>query len=276
MWNVGYHLDRARGAVVREVYRALLPLIVGRRTTNDSQLEWDVFTYSGEASLPEQVASARSFLRHVGRPASFTIVSDGSYSARSLSHLRRLDPLITVCHATEFLPAEIEPELRDYLSNHPTGKQLALILSLPRDRPALYFDSDVLFFPGARSMTALKTQMALYLCDCQFAGDERLLRHPNEKAGPVNTGLLFFFRRPDWSRALERFRQLHAPPSFFTNQTLTHLAMHASGAEPLDPGKFVLSLDDQFLFRDRYARAGIALRHYVNPVRHKFWSSLVG
>jgi hypothetical protein len=37
----------------------------------------------------------------------------------------------------------------------------------------------------------------------------------------------------------------------------------------------VLQLDDQCEFRDRYAAPGLVLRHYVNPVRHKFWTSLM-
>jgi hypothetical protein len=50
--------------------------------------------------------------------------------------------------------------------------------------------------------------------------------------------------------------------------------MSAAGAAPLDPVKFVLQLDDQFELSDRYASPGLVLRHYVNPVRHKFWSTL--
>jgi hypothetical protein len=275
MWNFGYHFARARGAFIRRVYRALLPTIVRQPITNESQLDIDVFTYSGEATLPEQVASARSFLKYVGRPASFTIVSDGSHSERSISLLSKVDPLIRVVNATEFLPSDVAPELRDYLSQHPTGKQFALSLSLPKERPALYFDSDVLFFPGGRAISNLKTETAFYLRDCQFAGDDRLLRSSGERSNPVNTGVLLIFRRPDWSLALQRFRELNGPPNFFTNQTLTHLAMHANGAQPFDPEKFVLQLDDQFVFCDRYAQLGLALRHYVNPVRHKFWSSLI-
>jgi hypothetical protein len=274
MWNFGYHLARARGALIRKIYRALLPMIVRRPILNEQQLELDVFTYSGEATLPEQVASARSFLKFAGRPASFTIVSDGTYSDRSIALLRRIDPVIRVKNACEFLADDAEPSVRDYLSNHPTGKQLSLILSLPRQRPALYFDSDVRFFPGARALAALKGPTCFYLSDCQFSGDDRLLRAPAEKTDPVNTGVLLLFRRPDWSLPLQRFRESDGPPNFFTNQTFTHLAMHASGAQPFDPQTFVLQLDDQFLWRDRYARPGIVLRHYVNPVRHKFWSSL--
>jgi hypothetical protein len=272
MWNFGYHLDRVRGAVIRSVYRALLPVIIRRTIPNEIQLDLDVFTYSGEAALPEQVASARSFLKFAGRPASFTIVSDGSYSEQRISILRKIDPIVRVRDASEF---RNEPsEFRDYLSNHPTGKQLALILSLPGSRPALYFDSDVRFFPGARAIAELKAKTAFYLRDCQFAGDDRLLRDSDEKIDPVNAGVLLIFEPLDWSLAFERLRQLSGPPNFFTNQTLTHLAMHASDAQPFDPQAFVLQLDDQFTFQDRYARPEIALRHYVNPVRHKFWSSI--
>jgi hypothetical protein len=38
--------------------------------------------------------------------------------------------------------------------------------------------------------------------------------------------------------------------------------------------KFVLQLDDQFQLADRYASKSIVLRHYVNPVRHKFWEQI--
>ena len=55
---------------------------------------------------------------------------------------------------------------------------------------------------------------------------------------------------------------------------MTHLAMTATGAVAFDPKKFVLQLDDQFEFADRYAGPDLVLRHYVNPVRHKFWSTL--
>ncbi|PYL84623.1 MAG: hypothetical protein DMF23_05620 [Verrucomicrobia bacterium] len=150
-------------------------------------------------------------------------------------------------------------------------------MSLPLERPALYIDADVLFFPGAVVLADLLRNHdapALYLGDCQVAGDERLLRDPAETVDPVNTGVLFFFQKLDWSLAMERFEQLDGLPNFFTNQTLTHLTMHANGARALDPVKFVLQLDDQFQLADRHANNSIVLRHYVNPVRHKFWEQI--
>jgi hypothetical protein len=73
---------------------------------------------------------------------------------------------------------------------------------------------------------------------------------------------------------VQRFLALDGEPTFFTNQTITHLVMHANGAEALDPARHVLQLDDQFVFSDRYAGPKLVLRHYVDPVRHKFWTSL--
>jgi hypothetical protein len=276
MWNFGYHLARVRGGVSREAFCMLLPMIVRRQIDPPQTLDLDVFAYSNEAMLPEQVASVRSFLKYAGRPNRFTIVSDGTHRPRTVSLLQQIDSCIQLAQMRDFLP-QPSPS-GDYFANHPTGKQLALIMNLPRERPALYIDADVLFFPGAIALADLLRHHdapALYLGDCQVAGDERLWRDPAETADPVNTGVLFFFRKLDWSLAMERFQQLDGPPNFFTNQTMTHLTMHANGARALDPLKFVLQLDDQFQLADRYASNSIVMRHYVNPVRHKFWEQIL-
>ncbi len=275
MWNFGYHLARVRGGVARDTYRLLLPLIVRRQIYPPRTLDIDVFAYSNEAMLPEQIASVRSFLKYAGRPNNFTIVSDGTHRPHFIWLLQEVDSCIRVTRAQDFLPKQSSSP--DYFANHPTGKQLALIMSLPLERPALYIDADVLFFPGAVVLADLLRNHdapALYLRDCQVAGDERLLRDPAEAADPVNTGVLFFFRKLDWSLAIERLQKLEGVPNFFTNQTMTHLTMHANGARPLDRSKFILQLDDQFQLADRYANNSIVLRHYVNPVRHKFWEQI--
>ncbi|HSP45845.1 MAG TPA: hypothetical protein VLO30_07620 [Chthoniobacterales bacterium] len=277
MPNYGYHLARAKGAWFRQLYRARMGAIVRRPIPVTATVPFEVFSYSGENMLPEQVASIRSLLRFAGRPKQFTVVSDGTHSERSLELLRRLDSCVRVSSASDWQPTNIPADARSYLATHPTGKQLALIMSLPQDGAALYVDSDVLFFPAARSLSSLPCQSkdpALYLVDCRLSADERLYRREDEKKNPVNTGVLFLTRKIDWSKSIARLLELEAPPNFFTNQTMTHLAMTAAGAAPLDPVKFVLQLDDQFQFPDRYAGSGLVLRHYVNPVRHKFWSTL--
>jgi hypothetical protein len=277
MLNYGYHLARAKGNVVRTTYRALLPSIARRPIPKGPEVPFNVFAYSGESALPEQVASIRSFLKHVGRPRRFTVVSDGTLSARSSDILKSLDPAISVSGSAQWLPGELPARIYPYLTTHPTGKQLALIMSLPIDGPTLYVDSDILFFAGAIDLVRLAQNSvapAFYLADCRLSADERLFRSAAEKTHPVNTGVLLLFEKLDWALGIRRFLELPGLPDFFTNQTMTHLTMHASGASPLDDKKYVLQLDDQFVYPDRYACRDLALRHYVNPVRHKFWTTL--
>jgi len=49
------------------------------------------------------------------------------------------------------------------------------------------------------------------------------------------------------------------------------LTMHYNQAKPLCSKRYVLSVEDQFIYPDKYAGKEIAIRHYVNDVRHKFW-----
>ena len=277
MPNIPYHSALLEGRIVRHFYRAMLSRIVRRRVRVRRELPIGVFAYSGENTLPEQVASIRSFLIYAGRPKQFTVVSDGSYTAKSIALLEKIDGCVRVQQTQPPPPPNLPEKIQSYFTNHRTGKQLALIMSLPQTGPSLYTDSDVLFFPGAREIVDLsqtRSVSALYQADYQFSGDERVLSDASEKKDPANTGCLFLFQKLDWSLALERLQVLKGEPSFFTNQTLTHLALHANGARPFDPHKFVLQLDDQTIYRDRYANSSIAMRHYVNPVRHKFWTTL--
>src|SRR5207247_2357999 len=122
---------------------------------------------------------------------------------------------------------------------------LPMIVRRPIDPPRM-LDIDVFAYLYQAMLPDQVVSIRSYfqsLGDCQVAGDERLLRDPAETVDPVNTGVLFFFQKLDWSLAMERFEQLHGLPNFFTNQTLTHLTMHANGARALDPVKFVLQLD---------------------------------
>ncbi len=275
MINFGYHFARARGDALRRLYFATRSLR-GPVRVAPRPLAAQVYSYCGAAGLAEQIASIRSFLRHAGRPRRFTVVSDGTISPADRRFLTSIDPCVGVRAVSEFKPAA-PAGLQRYLTSHPTGKQLALIMSLPVDEPVIYTDSDVRFFAGAAALPELLAEPggapALYLADCQLSADERVLNQKEKQQTPVNTGFLIFFRPLDWTVACDRFLSLPGPPNFFTNQSLTHLVLHANGAAPLDPARFVLQLDDQFVYPDRYAAPSLVLRHYVNPVRHKFWST---
>jgi hypothetical protein len=276
MPNYGYHLARAEGRIIRALYAASWRALPKVEPTRSFPLE--VFAYSGEAALPDQVASIRSFLRHVGRPPLFNIVSDGSYTDASKRLLQALDPCICFREARDWAPKNIPEKMYRYVTEYTMGRQLGLIMTLSARAPVLYVDSDILFFAGAEDLHVYaerRDAAAIYLPDCLFSGDDRVLRGPDEKNDPVNSGFVLLLKEFDWSLVIQRFMELKDEPNYFTNQTLVHLGMHANGAAPFDPHKYVLQLDDQFVFPDRYASPAIAMRHYVNPVRHKFWTSLL-
>ena len=275
--NLPYRLARLEGGFSRAFYRAALPALAGQRIPIARDLPFEVFAYSGEQTLPEQVASIRSFLAYAGRPIRFTVVSDGSYSSSSIRLLEKIDASVRVETTPPNVPSGLPERTESYLRTHPTGKQLALLMSLPLNGPALYTDSDVLFFPQAHELAEIartNSASALYLPDYKFSGDERLIVDSSESEHPVNTGFVFLFQQLDWSRGLARLATLNEAASFFTNQTITHLSLHANGAAPFDPRKFVLQVDDEFVYRDRYASAALVMRHYVNQIRHKFWTPL--
>jgi hypothetical protein len=277
--NFGYHFSRWKGRKLRNLYRALLPQIVRRAVKPARSLELSVFTYSNEEMLPEQVRSLRSFLRYVGRPQSFTIVSDGSHSDDSIRLLETVDPAVSVGRAGERLPSDLPEKFRHYVTVYPMAKQLGLLMTLPANGPSLYVDADVLFFERADDFVPYLSRTdapAFYLPDCQTcSADPRVFRSAAEELDPVNCGFLLFLKKLDWSLAIARFMEMEGEPNFFTNQTLAHLALHANGARPFDPAKYIVQLDDQFVYQDRHAGPTVALRHYVNPVRHKFWSRLL-
>ena len=277
--NFGYHFSRWKGRKLRNLYRALLPQIVKRAVKPARSLELSVFAYSNEEMLPEQVRSLRSFLRYVGRPQSFTIVSDGSHNDESIRLLENVDPAVSVVLAGERLPSDLPEKFRHYVTVYPMAKQLGLLMTLPENRPSLYVDADVLFFERADDFVSYLSRTdapAFYLPDCQTcSADPRVFRTAAEELDPVNCGLLLFLKKLDWSVAIERFMEMGGEPNFFTNQTLAHLVLHANGAKPFDPAKYIVQLDDQFVYEDRHTSPTVALRHYVNPVRHKFWSHLL-
>lgn len=277
--NFGYHLARLKGRALRRIYGALLPMIVHCRVRSPRSLELDVFAYSNEQMVPEQIRSVRSFLRHVGRPKSFTIISDGSHTVRSIRLLQQIDPLVSVRPSGEGLPAHLPLKFYRYVTTYVMAKQLGLLMTLPTNGPALYVDADVLFFDGAddfQRYLSREDAPAFYLEDCQTcSADSRVFHSPTEERDPINCGFLLFLTELDWSLAIERFMEMDGEPNFFTNQTLAHLALHANGARPFDPSKYVVQLDDQFVYKDRHAGPALALRHYVNPVRHKFWAHFI-
>jgi hypothetical protein len=274
MVNIPYHIARIQGDITRSFYKSNLPLIVKIPILQTKKVSTHVYCLSCERDLPEQVASIRSFLRHVGIPDQFTVISDGSYTEKSCELLCQIHSCVEILPIEKLIGNCLPKCIYEYASQQAMGKKLAALLSLPIQKTTIYTDSDILFFPGASDLADIVTssdQTSRYLPDCATKMDDRVIYKDSEKLNPVNGGFIIFKEKPDWQIALDRLSKLDELTHYFTEQTLVHLTMHSNNAVPLCSKQYILSVNDQFIYPDKFANKEIALRHYVSDIRHKFW-----
>jgi hypothetical protein len=279
---------------LRWSYRAALALARVRRSRFEARMGerafWRVFpserslecslaSILGRSNLPEMLVCLSSFLAYAGTPELVLIVSDGSLTREDAEALRAISPRVRVVdfadHARGQIPGMLQPYLKpNNFIPEAYVKKLVFLLSLDSSTRWFFTDPDVLFFEGASSLKqdlARFGERPAFMQDIVFSGDARQL-DPSERFPLVNTGVLYIPRPLDWSEALARLAERGMPPAFFAEQTAVHFAMRSSGGEALCPKRYVLSLEDQWLFKDQFAgRIGPVCRHYVSTVRHKFW-----
>jgi len=283
MVNIGYHTAKLQGQFIRSVYTKAINQIVHFPIRQTRKVNITVYSFSCERDLSLQVANIRSFIRHVGIPDKFIVISDGSYSSESSHLLCQINPCVDVVVWQDLARDDIPKSIWNYALNHTQRAPMALVrkliglMSLNIEQPTIYTDSDILFFPGADeilNLCQLEDKLPWYLPDCQGSFDERILLDDSEKLNPVNSGFFLLKQQLDWQKPLERVAQFVDSPQYFTEQTVVHLAMHNAQAKPLNREKFILENDDQFMYPDIYAKNHIAMRHYVSDIRHKFWVNL--
>ena len=269
-----YVAAKLESIAIRRAYRARLVSIVTRPLPDAPALDAEVYSHSSGPHVPEQVASMRSFLGRVGRPRRWIVVSDGSHARSDVEILRKVDRAVEVVDHRDFRSPDLPPAVLHYAERHHFGRKLAVEMSLPVDDSAIYTDDDVLYFSGGplRDLLGARSAPARYLPDCDddFL-DDRMLAQPDERRRPVNGGFMLLHRPLQWDTAVDRLARIGGEPRYFSEQTALHLAMHATGAAPLDPELFVLTGEDRWGYRDVWADRNIALRHYVLPTRFKFW-----
>lgn len=272
--KLGWRLAKIRASGVRRAYL--------RRAWGSPAapvcVDYDVVSYSSERDLAEQIACIRSFLRYVGVPRSLTVVSDGSHTARgrralcSVHTCVRVLSLDAVAKPAEMLHKGLPANVAHYLNHAPLGKKLRILMSINIARPTIYCDSDVLFFPGAAELRDDSYFRGdYYLTDALASLVPGLLASPTEWEEPVNSGFLLLNQPLSWKIPLRRLEEYRGPCEYWTEQTVVHLAVHASRATKLDPMRFVVRIDDKWDYRDRLVQHDTVLRHYVAGLRAKMW-----
>ena len=278
MVNIGYHSARIQAKFLRSIYKSTLPTIVSFPIRQSRQVPMKVYALSCERDLPEQVASLRSFLRYVGIPEAFIIMSDGSYTNESIQLLKKVHPCVDVQLLTKFQRDDLPSSVYEYASQQAMGKKLAALMSIPIDGATLYTDSDILFFKGASDLADLasaKDTNTYYLPDCKNSLDSRLIYEDLEKQDPINAGFILFKKSLDWSNPVERLGKLTEAPNYFSEQTIVNLTIKRNHGIALPKDKYIMNVDDQFIYPDQFATKQIAMRHYVSDIRHKFWINVI-
>jgi hypothetical protein len=273
----GYQVARRQAKVARWLYGTTIAAGRGPGPRVGPDLDLTLVAYSGERDATEQIASLRSFLRYVGRPASVTLGSDGTHRPATLDRIRRLHDDIEVVRPSEFVRDDLPDDVRAYAAAHPLGRKLAFMMSLRPTRPTLYADADVLFFPGAgalRNDIASADDGPRYLIDCLPPVDLRVVPEDLQTAPAVNSGFWLIRHPLAWDEPLRLLAELGGDYGFHTEQSLFHVAMHRAGGRPFDPARCVMQNDDRFKYRTRYENGSIVMRHYVSNIRHQFWLNL--
>ena len=278
MVNIGYHAAKIQAKLLRNAYKSSLSSLVSFPIKQDRQVPIKVYALSCERDLPEQVASLRSFIRHVGVPDKFTIMSDGSYTDQSIQLLQSVHRCVDVQLLTKFQRDDLPQSVHEYAAQQAMGKKLAALMSIPIDGATLYTDSDILFFQGASDLVDLansKDTHTYYLPDCKNSLDKRLIYEDIEMQNPINAGFILFKKSLDWNESVKRLSNLEEFPNYFSEQTIVNLTIKRNHGVALARERYIMNVDDQFMYPDKFATKQIAMRHYVSDIRHKFWLSTV-
>ena len=92
---------------------------------------------------------------------------------------------------------------------------------------------------------------------------------------PINAGFILFKKSLDWNESVKRLSNLEEFPNYFSEQTIVNLTIKRNHGVALARERYIMNVDDQFMYPDKFATKQIAMRHYVSDVRHKFWLSTV-
>ncbi|MFM6201040.1 MAG: hypothetical protein ACKPE1_18205, partial [Dolichospermum sp.] len=125
MVNIGYHSAKFQGQIHRFFYSKAINNIVNFPVHEYKKVNIDVYAFSCERDLAIQVANIRSFIRYVGIPNKFIVISDGSYSSSSRNILRRINSCVDVIEWKDLVIGDIPKPICNYARNYPNPAIMA-------------------------------------------------------------------------------------------------------------------------------------------------------
>lgn len=246
-----------------------LPLLL--QNIPATNVDYDVVSFSGAKYFADQLYSIFSFVYNVGRPVSWRVFNDGSYTSEQKQFLLQL-PGVSIC---EVNTTGCDLGIKAACEQFPTLKKMVIFQKIDPVRSTLLADSDIIFYkPFGRYLKQFSSGNHYIVDESSSYFDQDYLSSHSTITHPLNLGFLLLNKKPDWTIAFAYIRQkiqegkLH----YWTDQTATHIMATSSGDfAPLDQHHFVNAGSDSFTISHHHDYRTIALRHFVGPIRHKMW-----
>ena len=267
--RIGLHLaSQRRKAFSGAIRKGKLPLF-----GSPESIDFEIISFSGSRDFEEQMLSILTFIHHAGMPRIWTLYSDGSHKADEKSFLNQHFPFVRFKLWNENQKIERYPLLEKYLDSCHLAKKLHAILTHPIEGQTIYTDSDVVFYPNiSLYFSSPLLQSGLwYMSDTNWDSFRKQNAGELKKMYHLNSGFMVLNKTFDFNLNLEYFENLNLQFTYFSEQNSFDYSFGKQKTSLLDPRQFIVSTDDQFNLNTTYLPEKIALRHYINPVRHKMW-----
>lgn len=235
---------------------------------NRPAVDLTLVCFSGQGETSDQMLSIYSFLKNVGVPHKWKIISDGNHIPETRQFFKRF-PFVEF---TEWQD-ELAPEYRNLVPENPGWqvKKLLTFCSLKVSGTTIFLDSDILFFPFFKVGLPSLQRHNWYMSDIAAHFDEAFPRP--EGYNFLNGGFLVLNEQPDVRGCLDYYneRVRTGTLGYFTDQTAMQLMVLENDFRFLDPRFFCLTVEDMFGLRSKVSTEGLAVRHYVGQVRFRMW-----
>jgi hypothetical protein len=237
---------------------------------SSKESDYVVVSFSGSKWFADQLYSLYSFYINVGKPESWLIYDDGTYSEAQITALQQIERVTVSRLEQSATRLPIEP-----LQKFPTLKKVEIVARHIPGKKTILTDSDVIFYNNFSKLINGDSEGNYFLVDegNAYFDKDFLLQYSNIQH-PFNFGLLLlqggFDMEPVFAYIENRYKT--GMLGYWSDQTaFQKLVMGDPGFKPLHKEQFKVGGKDAFTFSHCVNYNEIALRHFVGPVRHKMW-----
>ena len=261
-WTVNKIADHHKAGFKRSFRHAWLNNI-------ENRVNFNLVSFSGKKQFLDQLYSISSFYCNIGRPKSWIIYNDGTYSNEELDFFKKIEG-VTIEEASSVRKELPEQALKKF----PTLLKIEILKNITPGISTIFTDSDILFYKRFADFIKTLALQNWYIIDEGFRYfDDDFLKKNKTGSNPLNLGFMVLNSKPNWKTVIDYIVAKYKDGclSYWTDQTACHIMAQNESFSPLPKEEFVVGGNDSFSFRSAVDYDQIALRHFVGPIRHKMW-----